>query len=212
SGCVVGRKCEVSDSIVWPETYVGELTELKHSLAPGSVLVDWESGSSTRVPDSFLLCALNDRPVPTLTGRWPGRLMGALIILLTLPLAFYAVLKAWLRGMRALRPRIAVRPHSAIGSPAIDGLIYHEFTAVNGSLQRWPQLWKVVRGEFGWVGNRPLSPAAAVSLSNDFERLWLKAPIGLFSLADAEACREPFNHEARAHASLYAVCANWRLD
>jgi hypothetical protein len=211
-GVVVAANAEISRSVVWPGTYVGELTEMKHSLAQGSMLIDWERGSATRVPDAFLLCPLTDHPGRTPTGRWPGRMMGALTALLTLPLAFYAVLKAWLRGKRAVRRLVAVRPHSTIGSSAIDGLIYHEFTEVKGWLQRWPQLWKVVQGEFDWVGNRPLSPAAAVSLSNDFERLWLKAPIGLFSLADAEACREPFNQEARVHASIYAMRADWRLD
>ena len=47
---------------------------------------------------------------------------------------------------------------------------------------------------------------------NDFERLWLAAPIGLFSLADAEGSAEPFSDEARAHASYYAAEKNWRLD
>ena len=49
-------------------------------------------------------------------------------------------------------------------------------------------------------------------MSNDFERLWLTAPIGLISLADAEGCLEAFGDEARAHASYYAVQASWRLD
>jgi hypothetical protein len=57
-----------------------------------------------------------------------------------------------------------------------------------------------------------LNPGLAARLSNDFERLWLAAPIGLISLADAESCPECFSDEARAHASFYAAGANWRLD
>ena len=57
-----------------------------------------------------------------------------------------------------------------------------------------------------------LAPAAAVTLTSHFDRLWLKAPIGLISLADAEACAELLGQEARVLASFYAMRANWRLD
>ena len=212
NGVVVAADAEIADSIVGPETYVGELTEVTRSLAWGGTLVNWETGSCTHVPDAFLLCTLNQRPLTAKAGHWTGRVMAAAVMVLALPFALHAVLKAWLRGERALRPLVAVRPRALIGSPAIDTLVYHEFAAVTGWLQRWPQLWKVVRGDFAWVGNRPLSPAAAVTLASDFERLWLNAPIGLFSLADAEACAEPYDQAARGHASFYAVRANWRLD
>jgi len=168
--------------------------------------------SCIRVPDGFLMCALGQRPATIRASHWLGRLMAALVMALTLPCGLYAVSKAWLRGQRALRPQVAVRPHSARLPAAGDIVIYHEFSAVSGWLRRWPQLWKVARGQFAWVGNRPLSPAVAATLSSEFERLWLKAPIGLFSLADVEACGDPFNDEVRAHASYYAVQSDWRMD
>jgi len=88
------------------------------------------------------------------------------------------------------------------------GLLFSD----GGWLRRWPQLWQVACDEFAWVGNRPLNPSQAARLSSDFERLWLAAPIGLISLADAEGCDEIFSDAARAHASFYAAGANWRLD
>ena len=212
NGAVIAGNTDIADSLVGPETFIGEWTELKNSIAWGSTLINWRTDSCTRVPDAFLMCALSQRPAAVRTARWPGRLLAILVMLLTLPVGLYGVLKAWPRGERVLQPLIAVRPHRANGSPASETLIYHEFSAVNGLLRRWPQLWKVVCGDFAWVGNRPLSPAAAAMLSNEFERLWLKTPIGLFSLADAEACVEPFNEEARVHASYYAVQSDWRMD
>jgi len=82
----------------------------------------------------------------------------------------------------------------------------------NPWLRRWPQLWNVARGEFAWVGNRPLAQRDAARLGTEFDRLWLTVPIGLVSLADAQGCAESFNDEARAHANFYATQANWRLD
>jgi len=212
NGTVVAADAEVTESIVGSETYVGEFTEVKHSVALGRALINWQNGSCTYVPDAFLLSPLDERVVRTGTGRWLGRATAVAVMLLTLPCAFYAVLMAWLRGARSLRALAAVRPSPASSSTAVEVLTYHEFTAVAGWLKRWPQLWKVARGEFAWVGNRPLSPAAAVTLTSHFDRLWLKAPIGLISLADAEACAELLGQEARVLASFYAMRANWRLD
>src|SRR6185436_17936568 len=79
-------------------------------------------------------------------------------------------------------------------------------------IRRWPQLWSIVCGDFTWVGNRPLSPTDAAELATDFERLWLVAPVGLISLADAEACADFLSDQARAHASYYAVQAHWKMD
>ena len=76
----------------------------------------------------------------------------------------------------------------------------------------WPQLLNIVRGDFAWVGNRPLGPVEVAQLESEFDRLWLAAPIGLISLADAEGVAGAFTDEARACASFYAVRADWRLD
>ena len=210
NGTVLAADTEIADSIVGPETYVGEFTEVKHSLAWGNILINWQSNSCTHVPDAFLLSPLSQRAAPAREGHWLGRALALVVLTLTLPCACYAVMKAWLRGQRAWRPLMAVRPRAALHSA--DVLTYHELTAVGDWLKRWPQLWKVALGDFAWVGNRPLSPAAAVTLTSHFERLWLKAPIGLFSLADAEACAELFDQEARVLASFYALRADWRLD
>ena len=142
NGTVLAADTEIADSIVGPETYVGEFTEVKHSLAWGNILINWQSNSCTHVPDAFLLSPLSQRAAPAREGHWLGRALALVVLTLTLPCACYA----------------------------------------------------------------------AVTLTSHFERLWLKAPIGLFSLADAEACAELFDQEARVLASFYALRADWRLD
>ena len=211
-GTVLAADAEVTDSFVGPETYVGEFTEVKRSLALGSTLINWQTSSCTHVPDAFLLSPLSQRAATARADHWLGRVTAAAVLLLTLPLACYALLKAWSRGQRALHPLVAVRPETGTISASRAVLTYYEFTTAADWLKRWPQLWNVVRGEFAWVGNRPISPEAAATLASDFERLWLKTPIGLFSLADAEAGGPAFSQEARVLASLYAVRANRRLD
>ncbi|HEY6167770.1 MAG TPA: hypothetical protein VI454_07000 [Verrucomicrobiae bacterium] len=54
----VEASSEISYSAVGPETFVGKLTDVEHSLVWGSMLIDWRDGSRVEVPDPFLLCSL----------------------------------------------------------------------------------------------------------------------------------------------------------
>ncbi len=201
---------EISNSVVGAETLVGQCTELKDSLACGNTLINWKTNSTVHVCDPLLLGALSQRPLSGRSPGWFGRLAAIGVMACSWPFGLFAIVMSKMHGHPALQRQAAVRTQ-APGAPA-EPLPYYELTHTNDWLRRWPQLWNVAGGTFAWIGNRPLSPTEAVTLTNDFKRLWLSAPIGLISLADAEGCREAFGDEAQAHASFYAVQANWRLD
>ncbi len=59
---VVGSGACISQSVIGPDTFVGRLTAVVQSLAAGSLLINWRTGSVLRVPDAFLLCSLLDMP------------------------------------------------------------------------------------------------------------------------------------------------------
>ena len=210
NGVAVERGASIQQSWIAPQTFVGSLTQIKESFALGNVLVNFRTDSVTKIPDPYLLCALRDRNTSVSSGNLFGRIAALLALLLTLPFALITIGKAKLLGLRALRPRRATAPQ--IGGENISSITYFEFTNVTGWWKRWPQLWNVVRGEFAWIGNRPLTAMEAGKLTNEFERLWLNTPIGLISQGDAEGCTNLYSDEARAHASFYAVSVNWRLD
>ena len=209
---VVESGAEISESLVGPQTYVGELTHLHQSIAFGGILINWLTNSCTNVPDAFLLSTLKDRPRSTRCSSMTGRLAAFLLMTFTLPWALLAIARAKLKDERSLRSCLAVRPQKSNRSGPPQTFEFYELANVTGWGRRWPQLWNIIAGDFVWVGNRPLTPDKAAQLTTDFERLWLEAPIGLISQADAEGCRETFNDEARAHSSFYTVQANWRLD
>ena len=72
-GCFVEGNTEITNSYVGPDTFIGRYAELADSLAWGSTLINWRSGSVTRVPDAFLLCALR-QPSRLQPDSWFGRL------------------------------------------------------------------------------------------------------------------------------------------
>lgn len=61
---VVDAASEVRSSVIGPDTFVGRLVKVESSIAWGSTLIDWKTGSCTQVPDSFLLSSLGQRYLP----------------------------------------------------------------------------------------------------------------------------------------------------
>lgn len=210
NGVVVEDDAIIYESWVGSQTFAGTLIQVKDSLVLGNTLVNFRTDSLTKIPDAFLLCSLKDSNYRPRPGNIFGRVAALLAMALTAPFALITILKAKWQGHRALRPRRATAPLTTWENcPAI---IYFEFANSNGWWRRWPQLWNIARGEFTWIGNRPLTLIEAGKLTNEFERLWLAAPIGLISQGDAEGCTDISSDEARAHASFYAAQANLSLD
>jgi NDP-sugar pyrophosphorylase family protein len=53
----IARGAEVLHSVIGAETFVGQFTEVRNSIACGSTLVNWKRNSYLKVPDEFLLCS-----------------------------------------------------------------------------------------------------------------------------------------------------------
>jgi carbonic anhydrase/acetyltransferase-like protein (isoleucine patch superfamily) len=203
---------EIMDSVVAPETFVGAFTEVRDSVVIGNLLINWRNGSHLNVPDAFLLGAVTAKPVDFSMTVLLGRILAAVAMVLTAPFAAYVCLKCAFRGQHPLREMIGVRLAKRLTGPALEPFSFYEFTNTNRWARRWPQLWSIVTGDLCWVGNRPISTSKAGRLRNEFERLWLHAPVGLVSLADVRGWVDSFSDEARAHSAFYAVQRDWRLD
>jgi acetyltransferase-like isoleucine patch superfamily enzyme len=195
SDCVIDAHATVVNSTVGSRTYLGSMTHLGDSVAAGQVLVNWRNSSLTRLSDAFLLSRL-DPPQEALSSPF-GRLLALLVLILTSPLLLLALF-----GRPWCITRIAVLP-SGPGEP-LRTVSYHEMPALPGKLRRWPCLWRVVTGDFSWIGNPPLTPEEAGLLDGEFERLWLQAGPGIFTAPEAEGSVAPWDEGARAHASLFS--------
>ena len=72
-GAFIERAAEISQSYVGPYTFVGRYSEIKDSIAWGNTLLNLKTGSSAKVPDPFVLCALRRPRLPASSG-WFTRL------------------------------------------------------------------------------------------------------------------------------------------
>ncbi|MDB6134772.1 MAG: Nucleotidyl transferase [Verrucomicrobiales bacterium] len=209
-GSIVDHDAVVEDSTVGPSTSLGAMTLLKTSLAMGSHLLNWRTGSVTHLTDTFLLAPLTRSPTPS--SSIPGRVAALLILLCTWPAV---LLLAVVRGGSLFHRALAAPTRQPAGTriaPQGNPVPYREIASFTTLWRRWPMLWNVVAGEFAWIGNPPLTPQEAGSLEGEFERRWLEAPTGLFTAPEAEGSFPPWDDTAKAHAALFAGCADaaWR--
>jgi NDP-sugar pyrophosphorylase family protein len=72
-GSFIEPRCEIAQSLVGPDTFVGSFAALRESFAWGSTLINWKTNSTTKVPDPFLLCSLRHRKQQSTAG-WLDRL------------------------------------------------------------------------------------------------------------------------------------------
>lgn len=207
----VDQSAEIAHSVIGPRTYVGVLTEVRNSLAWGRNLLNIKTGSHTEIADHFLLGELG---LSTRGGSSSifGRLAALMALVFTCPVLAVAGFRNRGSGQPLFVCKIASRSGTLQAMPVGDTINYHELSGFAGWMRRWPQLWNIVRGTFRWVGNRPLNPNQALELTTDFERLWLAAPTGLFSLADTLGCPDEFTDDTRSHSSFYAVDPDSRKE
>ncbi len=209
---LVDHDVEVVGSWVGPRTYLGAMVHLRHSMAWSDGLFSLDTGSFTEIVDPFLIGDLRGAPGFARGSPWHGRAAAFLIMVVTWIVPIVAFFKK--RGGREglFLKKSAVVPAAVLSGSSVREMSYWELEGFSGLARRWPQLWNIVRGEFTWVGNRPLTREQASSLETEFEKLWLTAPIGLVSLADVHGCAGSFSDEERAHSSYYAVRAGASLD
>jgi hypothetical protein len=208
---VVDSDSEIATSWIGPRTYVGALTQVQNSFAWADGLLNHQNGSFTEIVDAFLLGDLQGEHGFVCSSPWFGKLAALLLAVVTSPVLIFAWLKN--SGVKNLFiKKRGVVPTAVASTQSLREMDYSELKGFRGKWRRWPQLWRIVQGDFTWVGNRPLTRAQAAQLETEFEQLWLAAPVGLFSLADTLSGAEDFSDEARAHSSFYAVRASGRLD
>jgi hypothetical protein len=94
----VDETAEVADAWVGPHTYLGGLTQVTESLAWGSSLINWRTGSHIVVPDPFLLSSVDQARHAVKGLLAPRRLPSLFQEKISRPLAAFAGLKAKIPG------------------------------------------------------------------------------------------------------------------
>lgn len=209
----IDRHACVRGSWIGPKTYVGAMTEVSHSFVWGNGIENWRTSSFLEITDDFLIASLKRQPFSSARSSWFARLFALTLMIITAPLAMLCMV--WSRLVRrraAFVSRQVVLPPPSRQDRYTPSTQLHALNGVSGLFSRWPELWRVWRGDMQLVGNRPLCPTRAVMLGDEFEQLWLRTPAGVFSLSDAADDNLNDQEAALAHAACYTMRRSFRMN
>jgi NDP-sugar pyrophosphorylase family protein len=158
---LIDRQCEISDSIILSDTYVGRNLEIKGKIVSGNRIIDPEDGTCLEIEDPWLVAQTRPRNYMRDFMRavfgWECALL--LVVLQFLPFVFfYSLILLFQRG------RFVGRNCWGIGGRNIKVLHFVSSTPspclllmlfYGTSLDRFPQLLSVLSGKLWLCGHVP---------------------------------------------------------
>lgn len=227
NGCVLDARCTVTNSVIFPGSYVGEALELEDVLVDKNRLINARFGAAVTIPDQFLLGSLTDSHLVPLAQRLFSRT--AALSLLTLSSPVWLMLALYFKARRgtALQRKNVVClpapagegsektfsllsfvpfPEADAAAPAELPSLYHLF------LRFLPALVNIVKGDLSFVGVPPRTPEEVKILSDDWKALYLHSKPGVVSEAMIRYGSSPTEDELYAADTVYAATASWKYD
>ncbi len=225
SHCVIDRGCELSESVIYPGSFLGEELEVRRLVIDhGRVLVVGEDTSFT-VTDPVILGSLAPPPVGRIASDTVSRLIGLVLLVLLLPLVLLSGLVALLA-----HPRTRVRRECLRLPASPDPVTWRTFRLYSWDINDdfcpggwagpersffWrflPGLWNVVRGDLRLVGVPPRTPEEVASLPSDWKELYLQSKPGLINEAEVRHGDMATEDDQFAAEAYYVAAASWRYD
>ncbi|ABY34701.1 MAG TPA: nucleotidyl transferase [Chloroflexus aurantiacus] len=229
SGCMVDDEATVTASIVWSDTYVGQLVNLNQRIVYPGMIVDPDTGEQTAIVDAFLIGRVS--AVTASVGRFASflnRLAALLLLILLSPLFLLTGILAALGsggrplvgvarigeriilpdGHMTLRPFTLWRWHTrhADGRYRWFGRWLETY-----ELHRLPELLSVLRGDLQLVGVKPLTPNEAALLNEEWQQRRHDVPPGVTGLWYVQASSDDLDTVIIADV-YYSATRSWRRD
>lgn len=206
---IIDRMARLTNTVVLPNTYVGELVDLREAIVRGNDLIRVDSGACLHISDAFLLADLKQT---TLGGTFAAplhRLAGLALLLLSLPLWPLAVLAARRENPGQLFIKRRLRGNR-IGLSEFGQRQRMEFTALEFAtripiLRALPLILAVMNGDLRVVGVEAVTMEQAENRLTEWERLADNAPAGLLGPTQLRLGPEVPEEERLMSDAFYAA-------
>ena len=180
---MIDRYATIQDSVVLPDTYIGERVNVRNAIIQGHQLIQVDTGAIASVVEAFSSADSPDAPLhETLTDPL-HRLLGLLALALSLPLWPVALALALATNVNTPLREVKLRSNQfgfdPCGGRRRQVFIAREWAVPVPVLRYLPRLLAVVSGDLRLVGVEPLTPEQADSRVEDWERVSDQAPAGL---------------------------------
>ncbi len=179
----VDRHAILRDSVVLPDTYIGERLDVQNAIVRGNQLIRVDTGAVLPVVETFLPADPREVTLGDVLAGPLDRLLGLLLLLFSLPLWPLALAAALTENfndpLRETRLRGNHPEFDQFGTRQRRVFVAREWATSIPLLRYLPRLLAVVSGDLRLVGVEPLTPEQAASRREDWERLGDQAPAGL---------------------------------
>ena len=180
---IIDQHAILRDSVVLPDTYIGELVDVQNAIVQGNQLIRVDTGAVLPVVETFLLANLREVTLSGALAEPFNRLLGLLLLALSLPLWPLALAAALTRNpdapLRETRLRGNRLEFDELGNRQRRVFVAWEWATSIPVLRYLPRLLAVVSGDLRLVGVEPLTPEQVDSRLEDWEQVGDQAPAGL---------------------------------
>ena len=206
---IIDRRATIDSSVILPHSYIGELVELRNAIVRGNDLIRIDNGSIMKISDTFLLADLKTTTINNGLGAFLNRVSGVLLLLISLPLWFLAIVLSLLKNpakpFNSLRLRGNKIELNEFGAPQRKDFSAVEW-AVNAPVLRYlPRILAVISGDLNVIGTLPVSIETASRRTEDWEKFADRAPAGLLGPTQLHVPADAPEEEKLMSDSFYAA-------
>jgi len=183
----IDRYTTIHNSVILPNTYVGEKLSLQQAIVSGNTLIRIDSSAVIQTKDTVLLANLQLPQFRTLLYVSLQRGLAASLLLLSFPL--WGIAASWAIIRTPDRPLVKLTVHnhfkvmSETGTWQPRTFTTWEWQLPSPILQHLPKLWAVVQGHMRLIGVSAETPAQACKRTLAWEKQRDLAPVGLLGPA-----------------------------
>lgn len=180
---IVDRYAILRDSVVLSDTYIGELLDVQNAIVRGNQLIRVDTGAVLPVVETFLLADLNEVTLGGTLAEPLNRVLGVLVLMLSLPLLPLALAAALTSNANAPLREVRLRGNrmefDEFGNRHRRVFTVWEWATDIPVLRHLPRLLAVVSGDLRLVGVEALTPEQVDGRVEEWERVGDQAPAGL---------------------------------
>lgn len=183
---IVDRYAVLRNTLVLPDTYIGEAVELERAIVWGNLLIRVDSQTVLYVWDSFLMTDLYQVRFTKLAAGFINRSLGSLLFLLSLPLWLIAALTALIENPRHPWQKVLLFGNlyqlDEQGTAHFCLLNTYEWGTSIPILRHLPKLIAVIRGQIRLIGVTPELPEERAMRQAPWEKVRDHAVVGLWGI------------------------------
>ncbi len=238
-GTIIGHDVMVdvgarlNNAVILSKTFVGPQTVVQDSIIQGNLVIDLEKDTFTAVNDNlaaleieqskvgFSLFVMLNRVLACLMYGVLSPFLLLLFLLMIVGLKFPLITRVKritpdLKSLAAGKLRLKVIDLIYLGPADLTqkpvGHNPDPLTTLPHILARIGNLSNVVKGEILLVGNRPMDPEEAFSITEEWRRTRFKCQGGVISILDTNEVDETTDEELVIAEGYYAVHRNFWMD